>query len=114
MSIGAKSRLIYFSCPSPFLCVRVVFVRYNYIFIAVGRVGASSDFITQTVDWVDEENKRNQLMQYLPKFKGLTLIFVTRKKVRDTHQQSRDQHDCIVELESDSLLLYSSLLVSEC
>jgi ATP-dependent RNA helicase DDX3X len=55
----------------------------DYIFIAVGRVGASSDFITQSVDWVDEENKRTQLMQYLPKFKGLTLIFVERKKSAD-------------------------------
>ena len=56
---------------------------YNYIFIAVGRVGASSDLITQTVTWVDEENKRNQLMQLIPQFKGLSLIFVTRKKSAD-------------------------------
>lgn len=56
---------------------------YNYIFIAVGRVGASSDFITQSVEWVAEENKRVQLMSLLPKFKGLTLIFVERKLSAD-------------------------------
>jgi len=56
---------------------------YNYIFIAVGRVGASSDFITQNVEWVPEEDKRTKLMQLLPACKGLTLIFVERKKSAD-------------------------------
>jgi ATP-dependent RNA helicase DDX3X len=56
---------------------------YNYIFIAVGRVGASSDFITQNCMWVEEEQKRVQLMQLLPNCKGLTLIFVERKKSAD-------------------------------
>jgi ATP-dependent RNA helicase DDX3X len=56
---------------------------YNYIFIAVGRVGASSDFITQSCEWVPEEEKRVKLMQLLPQCKGLTLIFVERKKSAD-------------------------------
>jgi len=56
---------------------------YNYIFIAVARVGSSSDFITQHVVWVEEDAKRHQLMQLLPQCKGLTLIFVERKKSAD-------------------------------
>ena len=55
----------------------------DYIFIAVGRVGASSDFISQSVEWVEEEAKRVALMNLLPNFKGLTLIFVERKKSAD-------------------------------
>lgn len=49
----------------------------------MGRVGASSDFITQGVEWVEEEAKRVALMNLLPNFKGLTLIFVERKKSAD-------------------------------
>ena len=35
------------------------------------------------MEWVAEENKRVQLMSLLPKFKGLTLIFVERKLSAD-------------------------------
>jgi ATP-dependent RNA helicase DDX3X len=57
---------------------------YDYIFIAVGRVGASSDLITQHVEWIEESSKPERLMQLLPECTGLTLVFVERKKSADT------------------------------
>ena len=37
----------------------------NYIFLAVGRVGSTSENITQKIVWVDECDKRSFLMDIL-------------------------------------------------
>ena len=37
----------------------------NYIFLAVGRVGSTSENITQKVVWVDEYDKRSFLLDLL-------------------------------------------------
>lgn len=37
----------------------------NYVFLAVGRVGSASGNVTQTVIWVEEEDKRSFLMDLL-------------------------------------------------
>jgi ATP-dependent RNA helicase DDX3X len=55
----------------------------HYIFIAVGRVGSSSDLITQQVHWVEEEDKQTALLRLLPACTGLTLVFVERKRTAD-------------------------------
>ena len=57
----------------------------NYIFLAVGRVGSTSQNITQKIIWVDDENKRNTLLEIL-KFAEegcLTLVFTETKKGAD-------------------------------
>lgn len=38
---------------------------HNYIFLTVGRVGSTSENITQKIEWVDEENKRSYLLDLL-------------------------------------------------
>ena len=48
----------------------------NYIFLAVGRVGSTSENITQKVVWVEELDKRSFLLDLLnasgkSKFKNL-------------------------------------------
>ena len=55
----------------------------HYAFIAVGRVGSSSDLIVQQLEYVEEEDKQAALMRQLPRCKGLTLIFVERKRTAD-------------------------------
>lgn len=65
----------------------------NYIFLAVGRVGSTSENITQTILWVNEMDKRSYLLDLLSTtFKdggteyapdSLTLIFVETKKGAD-------------------------------
>jgi len=37
----------------------------NYIFLAVGRVGSSTDLIVQRVEYVQESDKRSHLMDLL-------------------------------------------------
>ncbi|RWS31782.1 ATP-dependent RNA helicase DDX3Y-like protein [Leptotrombidium deliense] len=64
----------------------------NYIFLAVGRVGSTSENITQKIVWVDEIDKRSFLLDLLngAELKGgvaaadsLTLVFVETKKGAD-------------------------------
>ncbi|KAL9258993.1 DEAD-box ATP-dependent RNA helicase 37-like protein [Drosera capensis] len=63
----------------------------NYIFLAVGRVGSSTDLIVQRVEFVQENDKRSYLMDLLHAQKtngihgkqSLTLVFVETKKGAD-------------------------------
>ncbi|XP_055638078.1 ATP-dependent RNA helicase bel [Toxorhynchites rutilus septentrionalis] len=66
---------------------------HNYIFLAVGRVGSTSVNITQSIFWVDENDKRSHLLDLLSNIKAqnegedkdcLTLIFVETKKSADS------------------------------
>lgn len=54
----------------------------NYIFLAVGRVGSTSENITQKVVWVEEMDKRSFLLDLLAAAspEALTLIFVETKR----------------------------------
>lgn len=42
----------------------------NYIFLAVGRVGSTSENITQKVVWVEEQEKRSFLLDLLNAARG--------------------------------------------
>ncbi|XP_058226002.1 DEAD-box ATP-dependent RNA helicase 52C-like [Rhododendron vialii] len=63
----------------------------NYIFLAVGRVGSSTDLIAQKVEYVQEMDKRNCLMSLLHAQSAngahgkhaLTLVFVETKRGAD-------------------------------
>ena len=55
----------------------------DYVFITIGRVGSSSELITQRVEYVEENQKHEMLLRILPKCTGLTLIFVERKRSAD-------------------------------
>ncbi|KAF6155250.1 hypothetical protein GIB67_019776 [Kingdonia uniflora] len=64
---------------------------YGYIFLAVGRVGSSTDLIVQRVEFVHESDKRSHLMDLLHAQRAngthgkqaLTLVFVETKKGAD-------------------------------
>ncbi|BFZ06180.1 hypothetical protein BsWGS_09216 [Bradybaena similaris] len=58
----------------------------NYIFLAVGRVGSTSENITQKVVWVEEQEKRSFLLDLLNAAgpDSLTLVFVETKKGADS------------------------------
>ncbi|GER39940.1 dead box ATP-dependent RNA helicase [Striga asiatica] len=64
----------------------------NYIFLAVGRVGSSTDLIIQRVEYVQEGDKRSYLMDLLHAQRAngtqgkqaLTLVFVETKKGADS------------------------------
>lgn len=59
----------------------------NYIFLAVGRVGSTSENITQKIEYVNEDDKRSFLLDLLSmsnvterSTEALTLVFVETKK----------------------------------
>ncbi|CAL9156374.1 DEAD-box ATP-dependent RNA helicase 37-like [Musa acuminata AAA Group] len=64
----------------------------NYIFLAVGRVGSSTDLIVQRVEFVPESDKRSYLMDLLHGQRdtgvhgkqALTLVFVETKRGADS------------------------------
>ncbi|KAM5195342.1 ATP-dependent RNA helicase DDX3X isoform 2-T2 [Hipposideros larvatus] len=58
----------------------------EYIFLAVGRVGSTSENITQKVVWVEESDKRSFLLDLLNATgkDSLTLVFVETKKGADS------------------------------
>lgn len=58
------------------------FLMPDYVFLAVGRVGSTSENITQEIVWVDENNKRHVLRDLLDANdpNALTLIFVETKR----------------------------------
>lgn len=69
---------------------------HNYIFLAVGRVGSTSENITQTILHVSEQDKRSYLLDLLNNIKNgspeyskdcLTLIFVETKKGADALEE---------------------------
>jgi ATP-dependent RNA helicase DDX3X len=56
---------------------------YDYIFLAVGRVGSTTDLVTQKFLRVDEADKPAMLLDLLNSVKGLTIIFVETKRKAD-------------------------------
>jgi ATP-dependent RNA helicase DDX3X len=56
----------------------------DYIFLAVGRVGAASKDVTQRIEWVDQHDKINFVIDFLTRVPaGLVLIFVETKRGAD-------------------------------
>ncbi|PVZ99986.1 hypothetical protein BB558_003971 [Smittium angustum] len=57
----------------------------DYIFLSVGRVGSTSENITQKIEYVEEEDKHSVLLDILKSesAEGLTLIFVETKRMAD-------------------------------
>lgn len=57
----------------------------DYIFLSVGRVGSTSENITQKVEYVEDLDKRSVLLDILHTHgAGLTLIFVETKRMADS------------------------------
>lgn len=56
----------------------------DYIFLTVGRVGAASKDVSQTLEYVEEQDKLDFLMKFLLTVQeGLILIFVETKRSCD-------------------------------
>jgi ATP-dependent RNA helicase DDX3X len=56
----------------------------DYIFLSVGRVGSTSENITQKIEYVEDADKRSVLLDLLHSNKtGLTLVFVETKRMAD-------------------------------
>ena len=57
----------------------------EYVFLSVGRVGSTSENITQKIEYVEDMDKRSVLLDILHTHgAGLTLIFVETKRMADS------------------------------
>lgn len=57
----------------------------DYVFLSVGRVGSTSENITQKIEYVEDHDKRSVLLDILAMepLGGLTLVFVETKRMAD-------------------------------
>jgi ATP-dependent RNA helicase DDX3X len=59
----------------------------DYVFLSVGRVGSTSENITQKIEYVEDQDKRSVLLDILAsqgkEELGLTLVFVETKRMAD-------------------------------
>ncbi|KAK2462235.1 hypothetical protein APHAL10511_005731 [Amanita phalloides] len=57
----------------------------DYVFLSVGRVGSTSENITQKIEYVEDNDKRSALLDILSSQAemGLTLVFVETKRMAD-------------------------------
>jgi ATP-dependent RNA helicase DDX3X len=56
----------------------------NYVFVAVGRVGAASKDVTQRIEWVEQQDKVQFVIDFLTRVpEGLVLVFVETKRGAD-------------------------------
>lgn len=56
----------------------------NYVFVAVGRVGAASKDVTQKIEWVEQQAKVDFVIDFLSRVpEGLVLVFVETKRGAD-------------------------------
>eukprot|EP00762_Andalucia_godoyi_P006163 ANDGO_01693.mRNA.1 ATP-dependent RNA helicase DED1 len=56
----------------------------DYVFLTVGRVGSTTDFITQKIEFVPESDKHDTLLATISLVEGLTLVFVETKQRADS------------------------------
>jgi len=56
----------------------------DYVFVTVGRVGSTTDNITQKLEYVEDRDKEPLLLELLAAVPGLTLVFVETKRMADT------------------------------
>jgi ATP-dependent RNA helicase DDX3X len=60
----------------------------NYVFLAVGRVGAASKDVTQTIEWVEQAEKIQFVLDFLTRVPdGLVLVFVETKRGADNLEE---------------------------
>jgi ATP-dependent RNA helicase DDX3X len=60
---------------------------YGYIFLTVGRVGSTTESITQRIKWLEDHEKKNALIDIIPTVDGLTLVFCETKRMADNLEE---------------------------
>lgn len=66
----------------------------DYVFVAVGRVGAASKDVTQRVEWVEQNEKVEFVIDFLNRVEeGLVLVFVETKRGADYLEEVLMDHN---------------------
>jgi ATP-dependent RNA helicase DDX3X len=80
---GSRQTLMFSATfPKPIQRLAKDFLNY-YIFLKVGRIGSTTESITQRVRWIEDVEKKNALLELIPTVKGLTLVFAETKRMAD-------------------------------
>ena len=70
--------------PIPIQHLASTFMKKDYVFLTVGRVGAASENVIQRIDWVESNKKMSYIIDYLKiDSMELVLIFVETKRGAD-------------------------------
>jgi len=56
---------------------------YGYVFLKVGRIGSTTESITQRIRWIEDVDKKQALLDLIPTIEGLTLVFTETKRMAD-------------------------------
>ncbi|GES77142.1 DEAD/DEAH box RNA helicase [Rhizophagus clarus] len=83
---GTRQTLMFSATfPNPIRKLAADFLAENFFFLKVGRVGGTTSDITQKIMYVEDQNKRNSLVELLLKQPpSRTLIFVETKRGADS------------------------------
>ncbi|CAG9314497.1 unnamed protein product [Blepharisma stoltei] len=68
--------------PEEMKAIAATFMK-DFVFLAIGRVGSTSENITQTLYHVEDHLKLEFLIRVLQNFQGITLIFLEKKRSVD-------------------------------
>jgi len=93
-----KRQTVMFSAtfPKPIQRLAADFLR-DYLFLEIGRVGATADKIKQIVKFVEEDKKRDTVVEDLKDINGLSLVFVETKKGAEILHQFLNSHGIFAE-----------------
>jgi len=56
----------------------------DYLFLKIGRVGATTEFVSQHIKFVTDQDKRDQIIKEIRETPGKTLVFAETKRLTDT------------------------------
>ena len=92
MSVDRQTFMFSATFPTDIQRLAADFMK-DYIFLAVGRVGAASKDVTQTLEWVEQEDKTQYTVDFLNRAsEGLVLIFVETKRGADYLEETLCRH----------------------
>lgn len=82
-NVGERQTLMFSATfPKPIQKLASEFLR-DYVFLKVGKLGSTTDSITQQVKYVEDDQKKEELLYTIDSVEGLTLVFVETKKSAD-------------------------------
>lgn len=68
----------------------------DHLFLSVGRVGSTTDLIEQRIEYVDDYQKTQRLIELLKDCPGLSLVFVKTKRSADHLEDELSESDAAI------------------
>jgi ATP-dependent RNA helicase DDX3X len=78
-SVGRQTLMFSATFPKEIQIFAMEYLREDHVFIQVGRVGSTTELITQTIEYVEDFEKTSRLVELLDTVPGKTLVFCQTK-----------------------------------